>query len=315
MPSSPSRIVVIGSANMDLVVKAERLPEPGETVLGGHFFTAAGGKGANQAVAASRLGGSVHFAGRVGADAFGSELRAGLSAAGVDVSLLVADGDHATGVALIGIDAIGRNSIIVAPGANGAVSPADIDAASEVIAAADCLLMQLEIPADTVKYAMAVARRHGVMVALNPAPIGGLMSAQWIRQVDLLTPNEREAAALLDVPYSEDLPWHEMAAELQRQTGNSVVITLGAAGCLAAQASGVERIPAEQVVAADTTAAGDCFSGALVVALTEGMSLLDACRFASKAAAISTTRLGAQASIPTRAETDGKVHDPKAVVD
>jgi ribokinase len=212
------------------------------------------------------------------------------------------DTEHATGVALIAIDAAGRNFIVVAPGANGVVSRADVDAASDLIAESDCLLVQLEIPADTVAYAMLVARRNGTLVALNPAPVSGPLPSDWIGLVDLLTPNEHEAATLLGVPYAEDLPWPEIAAKLQKLTGARVVVTLGEAGCLAADEGGVERIAADPVVAVDTTAAGDCFTGGLVVALTEGKSLAAACRFAGRAAAISTTRLGAQASVPSRNE-------------
>ncbi len=305
MTAAP-RIVVIGSANMDLVVRVEHIPAPGETVLGGAFVTVPGGKGANQAVVAARLGAQVEFVGRVGADVFGDALLAALSEAGVDTRLIARDPDQPSGVALIGVDAQGQNAIIVAPGANGQVGPADIDAARESIAAAQAVVIQLEIPRETVAYAVGAAKAAGTQVILNPAPVRHThpLPGPLLRQVDLLTPNEHEAANLLGLESPEGLTWEEVAAELRARGVGTVVITLGAEGCLLASEEGLRRLPALPVTPVDTTAAVDCFTGALAVALAEGGSLDAAAQFATRAAALSVTRLGAQPSLPTRAEVD-----------
>lgn len=305
MGESP-RIVVIGSANMDLVVRAERIPSPGETVLGGDFMMAPGGKGANQAVAAARLGAHVTFVGRVGADAFGDALNAALTADGIDTTFLRRDKASASGVALIGVDAKGQNAIMVAPGANYTICPEDIDAARDNIAAAYAVVVQLEIPRAAVAHAIAVAKAAGTRVLLNPAPIRHVnpLPEELLRQVDILTPNEHETANLLGRSEPDGLDWEAAAQQLRGRGIEDVIITLGSHGCLIASAAGLEMLPAERVAPVDTTAAGDCFSGALAVALAEGRTLRDAARFAARAAAISVTRMGAQTSLPTRAEVD-----------
>ncbi|HLK58996.1 MAG TPA: ribokinase [Chthonomonadaceae bacterium] len=301
-----SRIVVIGSANQDLVVRTEHIPAPGETVLGGAFVMPPGGKGANQAVAAARLGAEVRFVGRLGQDAFGDALREAMEASGILPDHIRRDPEHPTGVALIGVDTQGQNAIIVAPGANHQLSIADIEAARDSIAAADAVVLQLEIPLETVVYAVGLARSVGTRVLLNPAPVRHTdpLPGDLLRQVDVLTPNEHEAANLLGHATPEGLDWAEVAKTLLQKGVGAVVITLGSEGCLVATDGTLERLPALPVPPVDTTAAGDCFTGALAVALAEGKDLTTAARFATRAAALSVTRMGAQPSLPTRAEID-----------
>jgi ribokinase len=307
--ADPPRIVVIGSANMDMVVQTEHIPIPGETVMGGEFVTVPGGKGANQAVAAARLGAQVHFIGRVGSDAFGEALTLALETAGVDTSLLVRDPDRPTGVALIGVAADGQNAIMVAPGANSRIGRDDVERARDVIANADILVAQLEIPMDTVVYAVETARSFKTRVLLNPAPIRHTDSLpdSLLRQVDALTPNEHEAVHLLGRASAEGTDFVRTARDLRRRGPDVVIVTLGADGCIVASSAGALRIEAPTVAAVDSTAAGDCFSGALAVALAEGRDIEAAARFATEAAALSVTRRGAQPSMPGRAEVDERV--------
>jgi ribokinase len=300
------RVVVVGSANMDLIVRAERIPAPGETVVGGTFSTAPGGKGANQAVAAARLGAEVWFVGRVGRDAFGDALAVGMAAAGIHTDYLVRDDSEPTGVALIGVDSGGENAIMVASGANHRVGAADVEAARAEIEAADVLLVQLEVPMEAVKAAIEAGASAGAMVILNPAPTrpGSSLSDRLLGRVSVLTPNEHEAAHLLGLPSPAGQDWERAARELRDRGAGAVVITLGEAGCILADSAGVHRLPAVPVQAIDTTAAGDCFTGALAVALAEGRPLMEAAQFASRAAALSVARLGAQPSLPSRAEVE-----------
>jgi len=297
-------LVVIGSANMDLVVRSAHIAAPGETVLGEAFRQIPGGKGANQAVAAARLGAAVTFVGRVGTGLFGEALRTGLQADGIDTTHLQTDPTEPTGVALIGVDAQGRNAITVAPGANFQVSAQDIDQALPAIRQAAAILLQLEIPRATVLYAAQQAHAAHIPVILNPAPasLTDPLPDSLLAQIDVLTPNEYEAAALLGLEYHEDSDWTAIAKLLLAKGVKAVVITLGEEGCLVADATGSHHIPAISVTAVDTTAAGDCFTGALAVALAEGHSLEEAGRFAAQAAAISVTRPGAQPSLPSRSE-------------
>lgn len=305
MASTP-HLVVIGSANQDVVVRVEHIPAPGETVLGGAFVTPAGGKGANQAVAAARLGAYVQFVGRVGADAFGDSLRREMSEAGVDVGRLLRDPEHPTGVALIGVADSGQNAIIVAPGANGRVSPADVDEARPLIAAADAVVLQLEIPLKTVAHAVNVAHELGTRVILNPAPVSHVepLPADLLQRVGVLTPNEHEAANLLGLPSASGLSMDDAARRLRALGPAIVIITLGSDGCLIATEAETLHIPAVAVTPVDTTAAGDCFTGALAVALAEGLPIDAAARFAIRAASLSVTRMGAQPSLPLRQELD-----------
>jgi len=299
-------LVVIGSANMDLVVRSAHIAAPGETVLGEAFRQIPGGKGANQAVAAARLGAAVTFVGRVGNDLFGEALRAGMQADGIGTTYLQTDPNEPTGVALIGVDAHGQNAITVASGANFQVSAADIDQVLPTIRQAAAILLQLEIPRETVLHAAQQAHEAGIPVILNPAPasLTDPLPASLLARIDVLTPNEYEASALLGLEYHAESDWTAVANRLLARGVNAVVITLGENGCIVANATGSSHIPAVPVAAVDTTAAGDCFTGALAVALAEGHSLTEAAQFAAQAAAISVTRPGAQPSLPTRSEVD-----------
>ena len=296
-------IVVIGSSNTDLIIKVARIPKSGETVLGGEFASAAGGKGANQAVGAVRAGGSVAFIGRVGRDNFGKSALAGLTAEGINVDYVAQDETRPSGVALIFVGDQGENSIAVASGANAGLSPADVRRARKVVRDAKVLVVQLEIPLKTVQTAVELARAAGVRVILNPAPARAL-PVELLQGLYLLTPNEIEAEMLTGVAVDNEAGAAEAAQKLVASGVQNVIVTMGDRGALVAT-DGIQRlIPGYKMKAVDTTAAGDIFNGTLAVALAEGKSLLEAAGFASAAAAISVTRLGAQASTPTRQEIE-----------
>ncbi|MFI1458486.1 ribokinase [Streptomyces roseus] len=289
-------IAVLGSTNMDLVAYVPRAPRLGETVTGHAFRTVPGGKGANQAVAAARSGGEVVMIGAVGADEFGVRLRSALTAAGVETAALRTV-EGASGTAHITVDDEGSNSIVVIPGANGSVTGLEAGDAAR-IGAVDLLLLQLELPMEAVLAGAAAARAQGVRTVLTPAPARPL-PRELLELVDLLVPNEHEAAALTG--FTDPLG----AAEALLREVPEVVLTLGAAGVLyAARGREPLAVPALPVRAVDTTAAGDTFVGALAVALGEGRPMPEALRWASAAAALSVRRPGAQDSMPTRAETD-----------
>jgi len=301
-------IVVVGSLNMDFVVSVEHLPAPGETVLGRNFQMIPGGKGANQAVAAAKLGGNsvaVRMVGRVGYDVFADHLKASLSAAGVDVSAVHAAKAAATGVALISVERNGQNSIVVASGANHELAAADVEAMRPVFRGARLALFQLETPLDTVAAALALAREEGLTTILDPAPAQDLPD-RLLQQVDVLTPNESEALRLLGRPPARVSPAEavEMAGALRRRGPKAVIIKLGEQGCYADSGAVQAHFPGFAVEVRDTTAAGDTFNAALAVALAEGAALEHALRFANAAAAISVTRPGAQTSAPLRREVD-----------
>lgn len=295
-------IVVLGSVNADLVLRCERLPRPGETVHGQDFQTLPGGKGANQAVAAARLGGRVEFIGCIGDDAFGAVARATLERAGVGTAHLRARASVPTGVAMILVERSGQNSIALAAGANACLDIAQVDDAAATIARASLLVCQLETPLASVQHAIGIARRHGVPVLLNPAPAQPLAQA-LLAEVDILVPNESEAAELLAGEGSLDPA--ATAAALQTQGPGTVIVTLGGDGICIADLRGTRRRPAPAVQALDTTGAGDTFIGAFAVALQEGLDTDGAAAFAQRAAALSVTRAGAMASMPTRAELEG----------
>ncbi len=299
----PTHIVVTGSLNMDLVARAPRIPRPGETIIGGDFCTVPGGKGANQAVAAARLGAQVSMIGQVGRDAFAQALLDNLAAAGVDHSFVAQDPDAATGVALIVVDDAGENSIVVAPGANMRLSPTDVDEAESVVAAADALLLQLESPLETVTRAAEVARAHGVTVVLNPAPARSLPD-ELLALVDVLIPNETETALLTGLPVRDRAEAETAAAALHELGVGTMILTLGERGALLSREQGSEHFAAFEVTPVDTTAAGDAFVGGFAVALTEGRTLSEAVRWGNAAGALATTKLGAQPSMPTRQDLE-----------
>jgi len=299
-------IVVVGSLNMDFVVAVDRLPASGETVLGRDFQMVPGGKGANQACAAARLASKssrVKMVGRIGYDVFGDHLKAGLAAAGVDVSAVHAARAQPSGVALISVARSGENSIVVAPGANAALCAQDVEAMRPAMRGAQYALFQLESPLDTVAAALKLAREEGVRTILDPAPAQPL-NAGLLANVDILTPNETEAMLLLGqaprrIPES-DAPF--IARSLLAQGPGAVVLKLGDQGCFYSSRSTELFSPGIPVAARDSTAAGDVFNAALAVALAEGRDIAASLRFANSAAAISVTRAGAQSSIPSRDE-------------
>jgi ribokinase len=303
-----SAIAVVGSLNMDFVVRAEHLPAPGETVLGRDFEMIPGGKGANQACAAGRLaqGQRVRMAGRVGYDVFADHLRASLAASGVDVSHVAGARSHPTGIAMIAVDAGGQNTIIVASGANFAFQASEVEGMRAAFRGAAWALFQLETPVDTVAAAMKLARSEGAKTMLDPAPARTL-PRELLDGVDLITPNETEACILLGrTPGRVTLEEAPALAKAVRELigGREVVLKLGDRGALYTDGERTMIAPAFGVKAVDSTAAGDTFNGALAVALTEGRAVEDALWFANAAAAISVTRVGAQASVPTRKEVD-----------
>jgi ribokinase len=292
-----SKIIVIGSSNTDMVIQSPKLPLPGETILGGQFFMFPGGKGANQAVAATRLGGSVTFIARIGDDIFGKQAVAQFQKEGIQTRFVSTDPEQPSGVALIMVDNRGENSIAVAPGANALLSEADIDRASSELIAAKVGLLQLEIPLETVVYTINRLYNAGTKVILNPAPARPL-PAEIYPNIYLITPNETEAELLTGI-HVRDITTADRAAQILRKKGvGQVVLTLGAKGAYVCSEEFTGMVAAPLVEAVDTTAAGDVFNGALAVAIAEEMDLKEAVEFACRAAAISVTRMGAQASAP-----------------
>jgi ribokinase len=297
------KIVVVGSSNTDMVIKAERIPAPGETVLGGDFCMVPGGKGANQAVAAARLGAEVSFVARVGADLFGESAIRNFEMEGICTEFVRQDAATASGVALIFVDQGGENAIAVAPGANSRLTPEDVTHAEPRIAEADVLLLQLEVPVVTVRAAIDLARKHGRRVVLNPAPAQAVPD-DLLGQVDILTPNETEAEMLLggrDAGLGGVAP----TAQALRDRGvGTVIVTMGREGVFVVGPEGEYHIPGRRVTAVDTTGAGDAFSGALAYAWGGGQDLRAAIQFAIAVSALSVTRRGAQTSLPNRDEVE-----------
>lgn len=298
-------ITVVGSSNSDLVVKVRRLPQPGETVIGGNLVAAGGGKGANQAVAARRLGAEVYFVARVGADLFGEQALAAYRAEGMHTDYLAQTPNVPSGVALIVVDDHGENQIAVAPGANAHLTPRDVEAATAPIAASTVVVLQLEVPLETVRATIRAAKRAGKTILLNPAPAPheGL-PAELLGEVDVLNPNRHEASALTGISVDDARSAEEAGRLLLRHGVGSVVMTLGKEGALLITTDGTRLIPAYAVDVADTTGAGDAFTAGLAVALAEGQSVDAAARMANACGALATTRLGAQPSMPSRSEVE-----------
>lgn len=295
------KIIVIGSSNVDMVVRTSHLPAPGETILGGEFFMNQGGKGANQAVAIKRLVGNLIFMAKLGNDVLGRQSVGYFKKEGIDTRYIAFDEDSASGVALISVDDHAENSIVVASGANMLLNEQDVDKMLEEMCEGDILLMQLEIPLQTVEYAARKAFGKGVKVVLNPAPARSLPK-ELFRHLYMVTPNRIEAEMLTGIKIANDADVEKVAEEICAMGVKNVIITLGSKGCLIREEGVSYRIDAFKVEPVDTTAAGDTFNGALCVGLSEGMDLKQAAVMASKASSIAVTRMGAQSSIPYREE-------------
>lgn len=299
-------IVVVGSSNTDMVIKAGHLPAPGETILGGTFFMTQGGKGANQAVAAARLSGQVTFIAKIGADVFGKQSLQLYDKEGIDTRYISTDENSPSGVALINVDDNGENCIAVAPGANGTLSVNDISKAKISLESAPIILMQLEIPIETVRYVAELAEANNIKLVLNPAPACPLPD-DLLRKISIITPNKKEAEMLTRIKIADINSAKEAAKMMSGKGIETVIITMGSEGALIFEKGTFKVVPAIKVKAVDTTAAGDVFNGALVVAMSEGKDMIQAVQFANVAAAVSVTRLGAQASAPHRNEVEALI--------
>ena len=297
---SKKGILVIGSSNTDMTVKTRELPRPGETVLGGVFTMGAGGKGANQAVAAQRLGGDVKFICKVGRDIFGDNSIAQYEKEGLDVSSILRS-DKPSGVALISVDQNAENCIVVASGANGDLTEADIDTCAKDLRECAILLLQLETPIPTVLKAAKIAHEAGATVVLNPAPACPLPE-EMFRYIDLFIPNETELSTFSGIPVDDVASAEKAAAAMQAKGVGKLIVTMGSKGSLILDGGPSVLVPARNVKAVDTTAAGDTFCGALCVAVSEGKSLKEAAEFACAASALTVQKMGAQNSIPYRKE-------------
>lgn len=295
------KIVVVGSTNMDMVVKTSRIPVPGETVLSGSFFMNPGGKGANQAVTIARLGADVSFITKVGNDIFGKQSSQLFDEEGINTFYVLSDEELPSGVALITVDQSGENSIVVASGANANLFPADLEDTLEEIAKADIVLMQLEIPMETVCFVAKYAASKKIKVILDPAPASEL-STELLSHIDIITPNKTEAEMLSGIKVNNMESAKKAAKAIYKKGVKNVVVTIGASGAVICQEGKTQVIPSQKVEALDSTAAGDAFNGALAVALSEGKNIEEAVQFACKVAAISVTRMGAQSSLPYRNE-------------
>ncbi len=293
------KIIVVGSSNTDMVVKTSHLPRPGETVIGGEFITAGGGKGANQAVAAARAGGDVYFIARVGDDHLGKSAINGFRKEKIKTDFVYIDKKAPSGVALIVVDEKGENSIAVAPGANSRLMPVDIRKAKNIIKSAKVLLVQLEIPIKTVVEAVSIAADNGIKTILNPAPAMPLPDA-LLNKISIITPNETEAEILTGIKIVDGQTAKAAAIELRKKGVSTVIITLGEKGAYLHNEEISALIPSIKVKAVDTTAAGDIFNGSLAVSIAEEKPMIQAVRFANIAAAISVTKIGAQPSAPKR---------------
>jgi ribokinase len=299
------RIYIAGSSNTDMVVRGKRLPDSGETLLGGDFLCTPGGKGANQAVAAARLGGKVSMIARLGMDSWGENALATMKAVGIDTRGVTRDPHTASGVAVIMVDCDGQNMIYVAPGANSLLSPEHLNLLESEITADDCLLLQLEIPLDTVGAAIELAHQKGARVVLDPAPAVDPQDVRsWLPRVHVCKPNQSECRQLTGVEVTDRISAIQAYDALGTDAPAWLLVTLGADGAIAVGNETAIEIPAHELQPVDATAAGDCFSGALAVMLAENRDMRSAMEFANRAAALSTLTAGAQASMPLRQQVD-----------
>ncbi len=296
-----NKIVIIGSSNIDMVVKTNKIPVPGETVLGGEFFMNPGGKGANQAVSVARLAGNSILISKVGNDIFGKQSIQLFQEEGIDINGVGIDENHPTGVALITVDEQGENSIVVAPGANANLRPEDVKQTIKDHLDARIVLMQLEIPLETVKFSAQLAVENGIKVILNPAPADPEVK-EILPYIDIITPNTTEAEILSGIRVSDLKSAEKAARAIYEQGVENVIVTMGRYGALVLESGKVSHVPAEEVIPVDSTGAGDAFNGALAVALSEGKSVVDSVRFACQAAAFTVKKLGAQSTMPYRKE-------------
>jgi len=303
-------IAVVGSSNMDLVVKSKRIPVTGETILGGDFIMVPGGKGANQAVAAAKLGAQVFFIAKLGDDIFGLQSLNNFKKEGVNTKYVLQTKDAPSGVALIMVDDEGNNVIVVAPGANNKLTPEDVKEAESDIALSGALVAQLEVPIETIEFAAGLANKSNVPFILDPAPAQQL-SDQLLKMVDVLTPNETEARILTGIEVKDRDSANAAAQKLLECGVKNVILTMGATGYLTVSNEGTEFVEARKVTAVDSTAAGDAFTGSLAVGLAQGQSLSEAALFANNVAAVSVTKMGAQPSMPTVEEIDRFIHEMK----
>jgi ribokinase len=295
------KIIVIGSSNTDMVVKSKKLPSPGETILGGNFLMNAGGKGANQAVAAAKLGANVIFVSKVGNDIFGNQAIEGFKNSGINTDFVFVDNENPSGVALILVDENGENSIAVASGANAHLQTTEVAKAIKKVQEGDIVLLQLETPISTIEYAIEACFNKKATIILNPAP-AQILSEKIFRNLSFITPNETEAELLTGVKVNDEVSAAKAAAVFIEKGVQNVIITLGSKGALFYTKNKKQLIPTKTVKAVDTTAAGDVFNGALAVALSNEMETEYAISFACKAASISVTRMGAQSSAPSKEE-------------
>lgn len=296
------KILVVGSSNTDFVVRTKLFPKPGETVIGNNFFMNPGGKGANQAIAAARLGAAVTFACKVGDDVFGEKSKDMFMHYGIDTRYVMTVPNTSSGVALITVDEKAENNIVVASGANSCLTPQDMDDIDD-FSQYGIVLTQLETPIETVLELSYIAKRHNVPFVLNPAPATRLPK-ELLENIDTITPNEKELGVLADMTITDDRSVEVAASKLIQFGIKNVIVTLGSSGAMAVTSEGALKIPAYHVNAIDTTGAGDVFNGAFVVAMSESMPIKKAMIFASAAAAISVTRLGAQQAAPDRKEVE-----------
>ena len=303
MGQNGRKIVVVGSSNMDLVVKSPRIPAKGETILGGDFIMTPGGKGANQAVAAAKLGAEVYFVAKLGDDIFGRQSLSNFQKVGIKTDYVEQTKEASSGVALITVDQAGDNVIVVAPGANQKLSPEDVKKAQSTIASSGAVAAQLEVPLETVEFAVRLANNAGVPFILDPAPAQKL-SEEFLQMVDVLTPNETETEILTGIKVADEDSAQIAAKDLLQRGVKAVILTMGSKGYLLATKDVTEFVPSVKVEAVDATAAGDAFTGSLAVGLAQGKTLQEAALFANYVAALSVTKMGAQSSMPDAGQVE-----------